>query len=632
MKPTWQTTLSIEKPVTSVRYQSETKPLILIADDSRVVRVSLKNILQQDYHIIEAEDGSQAWEVLHKEPGIKLVFSDLSMPKLDGLGLLDNIRHSDDERIRMIPFIVVTGNDEDEKIRNQLLQQGANDLITKPFVNHEITERAKRHIKLPLEKTGSGIEEDEFLTGITNKARFTQIVRKELSFAIRNKNELALLLLKLDQFETIKKHYSDPAIEHILITTAEIIRAHTHIDDKIAYFGEGTFAILLPASNAIGTRYLGKRILSDLVAKKFYLGESDATVTASIGVSAPDIKPSTTFSEILHLAEQRLQAAINAGGQRVVDKGNATITPVSTLLTNDGDEQSAQQRLLKQTEKEMRQLASQEVEKIKANRQYENEIDSSLTNAHEVNDALLLAEHENKLIKEELVRSRLQLEEMEQLKKKLHETDSRLQQTHHKFKQLRTEYDEMKRRADDAETRQAEWMVPDIDNSIVEQHLLQENDQLQQELNSANQRIEEIHSAFRKSELIISNLKQQLKLHKDESDLALAESNMKRSIAEQRIAELESRIANFKQDKSQLSLTSAPLITPLVKNPQSATSKVYNQAPAQPIHPQPAKCHPNKAERSKPLEKGRKSNHKWLLKVAAIGIFIAIGVTVYLFW
>jgi diguanylate cyclase (GGDEF)-like protein len=555
------------------------------------------------------------------------------MPNLDGLGLLGNIRQAEDARIRSIPFIVVTGKDEDEQIRNQLLQQGANDLITKPFVNQEIAERAKRHVKLLQKTSGENEPEDEFLTGITNKTRFTQIVKKELSFAIRNKNELALLLLKLDQFDAIKQHYSDPAIEHILITTAEIIRTHTHIDDKIAYFGEGTFAILLPASNAIGTRYLGKRILSDLLAKKFYLGESDATVTASIGVSAPDIKPATTFSEILHLAEQRLQAAINAGGQRVVDKGNATITPVSTLMADSADGDSEMQRMLKQTEKEMRELAFQEVEKLRSNRQSENEIDSSLTNAQEFNDALLLAEQENRLIKEELARLRLQTQDIDLLKKQLHETDSLLQQTQHKYKQLHSEHETLRKRAEEIEVRQGEWLEPDFDNSIVEQHLLQENDQLQKELYAANQNIEESKSSIRKLEHLVANLKQHLKGKKEDFDQALSEEQTKRSIAEQRISELEARIDDLTKHQRHLSLSPNPSIHATksatfatVETPNlNATQQSTGSRSSKPVSSKPTRAPVAKAH-------GRSVNRGGFWKLAIVAITLTIGLSGYLLW
>jgi diguanylate cyclase (GGDEF)-like protein len=627
--------VSIDELVTSVRHQSDANPLILIADDSRVVRISLKNILGQDYEIIEAEDGTAAWNILQTEPGIRMVFSDLSMPNLDGLGLLRNIRRCDDERVKNIPFVVVTGKEDNQEIRNQLLQEGANDLITKPFVNHEITERAKRHIKTQHNTNDASVElDEEFLTGISNKARFTQIVRKELSFAIRNKNELALLLLKLDQFEAIKKHYTDPAIEHILTTTAEIIRAHTHIEDKIAYFGEGTFAILLPASNAIGTRYLGKRILSDLLAKKFYLGESDDTVTASIGVSAPEIKPKTTFSEILHLAEQRLQAAINAGGQRVVDKGNATITPVSTLLSSDGEEESAEQRILRETEQEIRQQAIKEVEKMKLGRQLENEFDSNLSIAEEINESLLITEQENKLIKEQLVGLRLQVEETDQLKKQLHETNTTLQKSQLALKKLQAENHSMRLKVDKAESNSTNSDTSGLDNSIVEQHLLQENDQLQKEMNVAKQRLDEALTAFRKSEGVIANLKNQIKVQREEAKRAIVAEQTRRIEAEQRLSELEGKWANLKKAKAKNPFELQPVMSEQNQMNQAIGIKKSSTETSCSTPPRSTSGNP-KAGRTKSLKgagKRRKPPRSWLAKLITIIILFALGAGGYVYW
>ena len=64
------------------------------------------------------------------------------MPELDGFGLLDRIRNSEDERISNLPFIVITGNEDDEGILQRALDNGANDLITKPFQSKEIKDRA----------------------------------------------------------------------------------------------------------------------------------------------------------------------------------------------------------------------------------------------------------------------------------------------------------------------------------------------------------------------------------------------------------------------------------------------------------------------------------------------------------
>ena len=122
-----------EQALTSFSHHASDRPSVLIADDSRVVRVSLKNIIKNECQIIEAENGQEAWDILCETPSIALVFSDLSMPKLDGRSLLSKIRNSDSSHIATMPFIVVTGNEESPEIRQELTQLGADDVICKPF-------------------------------------------------------------------------------------------------------------------------------------------------------------------------------------------------------------------------------------------------------------------------------------------------------------------------------------------------------------------------------------------------------------------------------------------------------------------------------------------------------------------
>gem|GEM_PF-378647 len=615
--------------VNSANQQRERKPRILIVDDSRVVRVSLTNILSDDYELIEAVDGADAWERLQQEPGIRLVISDLSMPRLDGLGLLQKIRNANEPRVRNIPTIIVTGREEDAQMRGQLLGAGASELVTKPFDASLISQQARRYTRE--QQPPSEPVRQDLLSGISDRLAFSQEARKELSFAIRNKNELVLALLQIDRFEAIIAHYSEPAIEHILITMAEIIRVHTHIEDKLAYFGEGTFAILLPATNAIGTKYLGRRILSDLVAKQFYLGESDTAVTASMGISAPAIKPGTTFSEILSLAEQRLLAAIDAGGNRVVDKGSATLSPVSEPLPEESAD-DFQEQILRQTELEMRELAAQEVKRIKARQEQTEAAD---TGRHDFEEFLLL-EQENKLLKEELTRQHQLTHESGRLKQQLHQTDSLLQQTQLKLQQLRTDYETMRIRAEAAEAGQSRLEASETDRTTVEEHLLQETEQLQQELNEARHRLEQEMVLRRKAEQQSASLEEQLQLQKSEFDFELAEEHMLRSMAEQKLADLEARETNAGPVQNRFSLTSVPLSAPTASPPPPKPSppKPFQQPierhfPVAAPRPSPATRPPARpTARPAPRSRAGRAGLPWgliLFSLVLIGLLATAG-------
>lgn len=116
------------------------KPRILIADDSRIVRAVLIKHIEGLFDFREALDGIQAWEMLLIDPSIRVVISDLTMPKLDGYGLLQRIRASKISRIRNMPVVVVSGSDEQAE-RDRAKAAGATDLITKGIGTAQLLSR-----------------------------------------------------------------------------------------------------------------------------------------------------------------------------------------------------------------------------------------------------------------------------------------------------------------------------------------------------------------------------------------------------------------------------------------------------------------------------------------------------------
>ena len=102
---------------------------ILIADDNEDIRVYLRSLLSEEYHIWEAEDGEQALAMIQKEMP-DLVISDVMMPKMDGIKLCHEIKNQ--INISHIPVILLTAR---TSIAYEMdgLQTGAEDYITKPF-------------------------------------------------------------------------------------------------------------------------------------------------------------------------------------------------------------------------------------------------------------------------------------------------------------------------------------------------------------------------------------------------------------------------------------------------------------------------------------------------------------------
>ncbi len=123
------------------------KPLILIVDDSPTIRLSLSHALQDEFTPMEAVNGEQAWEFISSDSRIEVVITDLSMPKLDGLGLVKRMRDSVVMRIRNMPVIMVTG-DDDTAAREASFMAGVNDFVAKTSDRIELLARLRAHRKL----------------------------------------------------------------------------------------------------------------------------------------------------------------------------------------------------------------------------------------------------------------------------------------------------------------------------------------------------------------------------------------------------------------------------------------------------------------------------------------------------
>ncbi|HNQ76252.1 MAG TPA: response regulator, partial [Pseudothauera hydrothermalis] len=90
----------------------EALPKVLIVDDSRMVRASIVRHLRDRFQVREEVDGEAGWEALVIDPEIQLVITDIGMPRLDGYGLLERIRSSKLSRVRDLPVVVISGEED----------------------------------------------------------------------------------------------------------------------------------------------------------------------------------------------------------------------------------------------------------------------------------------------------------------------------------------------------------------------------------------------------------------------------------------------------------------------------------------------------------------------------------------
>ncbi|MCR5812890.1 MAG: chemotaxis response regulator CheY [Desulfovibrio sp.] len=104
---------------------------VLIVDDFSTMRRIVRNILRQIglSNVVEADDGTTAWEILNREK-IDFIVSDWNMPKMPGIDLLRKVRAS--EQFGNLPFLMVTAEAQQENII-EAVQAKVSNYIVKPF-------------------------------------------------------------------------------------------------------------------------------------------------------------------------------------------------------------------------------------------------------------------------------------------------------------------------------------------------------------------------------------------------------------------------------------------------------------------------------------------------------------------
>ena len=122
------------------------KKKILLVDDDSLVLKSVSNLLtRQGYDVDCAKDGEEAEQKLRTN-SVNLIICDIRMPKRDGISVIKNLKHICHEQKKAeVPFIFITAYaSEDAPI--DALKLGAKDYLLKPFDIDELLKSVNENI------------------------------------------------------------------------------------------------------------------------------------------------------------------------------------------------------------------------------------------------------------------------------------------------------------------------------------------------------------------------------------------------------------------------------------------------------------------------------------------------------
>ncbi len=171
------------------------KNTILLVDDEEVIKRRLRDVITDDYEVLEASNGQEALDVLAANVDkVAVIVLDLIMPVMDGFRFMEEFgKHREYDNI---PVIVATSND-DWHSEQKCLEAGVWDFVMKPYNPVLLQFR----IKNAIDKSRMIMAERDAVTGLYTKFKFYREVRTLL--ADEPDETFAFARFDIDRFKMI---------------------------------------------------------------------------------------------------------------------------------------------------------------------------------------------------------------------------------------------------------------------------------------------------------------------------------------------------------------------------------------------------------------------------------------------
>lgn len=309
---------------------------ILVVDDEADLEILIKQkfrkqIRENLYEFVFAENGRRALEQIEVHNDIDLVLSDINMPEMDGLTLLSKLN----EKHSLLKSVIVSAYGDMENIRTAM-NRGAFDFVTKPvdFNDLELTiEKTLRHV-MQLKETLRAIKENNILKMYVDETVLNFMDTREYESSIMKNEtvEASVAFIDICSFTAISENESPDDVVKLLnsyfdVMVKEIINQGGFVDK---FIGDAIMAVFR------GDYHLDRALDACLAVKNEIakLPEVDDHVkfrpNVSIGVNSGELVSGnigsaslkrldyTVIGDVVNTA-QRLQSA-GAPGQLIINE------------------------------------------------------------------------------------------------------------------------------------------------------------------------------------------------------------------------------------------------------------------------------------------------------------------------
>ena len=230
---------------------------ILVIEDNMMNREILKDILSEEYEVLEAENGAEGLDILENHhQDLSLILLDLQMPVMDGFTFLERVQG--DALLSAVPVIVMTA-DENGDTEERCMQLGAVEFLEKPYNPAVMFGRIRNMIRMREAAFElHSIEYDE-LTGLYTRQAFYHYARQ--LFYDHPDRKYSLMITDVCEFKQINELYGEKTGQEILRAIADKLRKDTEEKGGIAgYYGENKFATVFETEMIPETEKLNELI------------------------------------------------------------------------------------------------------------------------------------------------------------------------------------------------------------------------------------------------------------------------------------------------------------------------------------------------------------------------------------
>jgi two-component system cell cycle response regulator len=318
---------------------------VLIVDDSRMVRATIAKLIRNTFDVREEPDGEAGWTAIESDRAIVAVISDLSMPKLDGFGLLERIRSSTVPRIRDVPVIMISGN-EDDTTKGKARKAGANDFITKSTDGVEILARIDNLMRLvqakhDLEASRQALKLDganelwDPLTGTFTRDYLLTEGAKHFEHAQRHGSALSIISFRIENFLEITQRMGSDLGGQLLARIAKMVQSTLRAEDSIGRAEDTLFSIVTPSTAASQALIFARRLRDQLDNARVRHQDQLIKIRAAIGIASLGHDTASSIEELMILALQRLDRASRSAGSKQLDAKDDISVTIPPVIPSD---------------------------------------------------------------------------------------------------------------------------------------------------------------------------------------------------------------------------------------------------------------------------------------------------------